>query len=103
MKVTTNKCLRTVRDLAKREAPITSQALVEALEIEDTEKSTALDIAAGWISTLRRYGFLKIVKGEKVQGPHRMLQVYKITDWGTRYKPKQKARGEIRVASNPEE
>jgi hypothetical protein len=86
MKVTTNNCLKVVRDLAKRNEPITSLALVEAMDIQKTERSTALDIAAGWISTLRRYGFLKALAGERVQGPHRQLKVYEITKWGKNYK-----------------
>lgn len=90
MKATTNRVLRAARGLANRQEPITSQAIVDALQIQKTERSTALDIAAGWISTLRRYGFLKASRGEKVQGPHRQLQVYKITDWGLRYKTKRK-------------
>ena len=90
MKATTNKVLKAVRDLAKRNEPITSLAIVQLLDLKATERSTALDIAAGWISTLRRYGFLRICHGVKALGPQRQLQVYKITDWGLRYKTKRK-------------
>jgi hypothetical protein len=101
MKATTNRCLKVIRDLAKRGEPITSQALRDALGILDTDRSTALDIAAGWISTLRRYGFLKVARGEKVQGPRRQIQVYRLTDWGMRYKAEKQAKRTLRIAANP--
>lgn len=101
MKATTNRCLKAMRDLEGSGKAITSQALRDALGIEDTEKSTALDIAAGWISTLRRYGFLKASKGEKAQGPTRAVQVYRLTDWGKRYKIGKQAKQTLRVAANP--
>lgn len=101
MKATTTRCLKAIRDLAKRGEPITSHALRDALGIQDTERSTALDVAAGWISTLRRYGFLKVAKGEKVKGPSRQVQVYKITDWGMWYKAEKQAKRSLRIAANP--
>lgn len=92
-----------MRDLEEAGEPITSHALVEVLNIQDTELSTAMDIAAGWISTMRRYGFLAAVKGSKVDGPSRQLQVYRLTDWGRRYKVKASspAASELRIAANP--
>ena len=104
MKATTNKCLKVLRDLHEAGEPITSMALCEALEISDTDRSTAMDIAAGWISTLRRYGFLAISKGEKVDGPRRQVQVYRLTDWGQRFKVKGKVSlptQELKIAANP--
>jgi len=101
MKATTNRCMKVIRDLADAGEPITSLALRDLLKIKPTEKSTALDIAAGWISTLRRYGFLKVVKGEKVQGPQRPVQVYMITEWGKRYKNAKQGERSMRIAANP--
>ena len=101
MKATTDRCLKVARDLDARGEPITSQALVEAIKIKDTERSSALDIAAGWISTLRRYGLLKPAKGEKVPGPRRHLQVYRLTDWGRRYKQKKASERATKIAANP--
>ncbi len=103
MKATTDRCLKVARDLDARGEPLTSQALVEAIRIQPTERSSALDIAAGWISTLRRYGFLKAVNGQKVPGPSRALQVYRLTDWGRRYKQKKSAARTLKIAANPEE
>ena len=93
--------VKALRSLDSEGIPITSQALLGAVKIRDTARSTALDIAAGWISTLRRYGFLSISKGEKVPGPSRHLQVYRLTDWGRRYKAKGATEG-LRIAANPE-
>jgi hypothetical protein len=101
MKATTNKCLKAIRDLDEKGEPVTSMALRDALNIPDTDRSTALDIAAGWISTLRRYGFLRAVRGKKVMGPRRSVQVYELTDWGRRYKVGKKAKPALRVAANP--
>ena len=95
------KWVKALRQLAEEDLPITSQALVEAMKISDTDRSSALDIAAGWISTLRRYGFLRAVRGQKVSGPRRQLQVYELTNWGHRYKAKGKAAGGLRIAANP--
>jgi len=81
--------------------PITSQALAEAVGIQPTDRSAALDIAAGWISTLRRYGFLRVLRAEKVKGPQRRLQVYELTDWGMRYKAGKRAKASLRIAANP--
>jgi hypothetical protein len=94
--------VKAIRSLDSQEIPITSQAILEVVKIRDTERSTALDIAAGWISTLRRYGFLRISKGEKVQGPSRQVQVYRLTDWGRRYKAKGATEG-LRIAANPQD
>lgn len=101
MKATTSRCLKALRELEQSGEPLTSQALAEAVGIQPTERSSALDIAAGWISTLRRYGFLKASRGEKVQGPVRALQVYKLTDWGHRYKAGKQAKATPRIAANP--
>jgi hypothetical protein len=57
-----------------------------------------MNIAAGWISTLRRYGFLRIVRGVKVRGPRRSLQTYELTDWGKRFKAGKAA---LRMVANP--
>lgn len=103
MKATTDRCLKAMRKMAQAGDPITSQALVDAIGIDDTERSSAMDIAAGWISTLRRYGFLKAAKGQKVKGAQRQLQVYVLTDWGIRYKSKKKSQEGLRIAANPEE
>ncbi len=103
MKATTNKCLKVMRDLAKAGDPITSMAIRDALKISDTERSSALDIAAGWISTLRRYGFLKVSRGVRAPGPTRSLQVYELTSWGIRYKEKKASGRALKVAANPEE
>jgi hypothetical protein len=102
MKATTDRCLKVARDLEARGEPLTSQALAEAIQIKETERSSALDIAAGWISTLRRYGFLKASRGEKVRGPSRHLQVYHLTDWGRRYKVKKTSAKSSKIAANPE-
>lgn len=101
MKATTTRCLNAARGLEKKGAPITSQSIMETVGIRETERSSAMDIAAGWISTLRRYGFLKAKKGEKVPGPARQLQVYELTDWGWRYKSKAKGERGLRIAANP--
>ena len=101
MKATTDRCLKAMKKMTSEGAPITSFALVEALDIQPTALSTALDIAAGWISTLRRYGMLKAARVEKVRGPVRRLQVYELTDWGVRYKAGKKAKATLRVAANP--
>jgi hypothetical protein len=90
-----------MRDLEAAGKPITSLALRDAVGIQDTERSTALDVAAGWISTLRRYGFLKALRGEKVPGPTRAVQVYRLTDWGKRYKIGKQSKQTLRVAANP--
>ena len=95
------KWVEALREMEEEKTPITSLALVEAMEISDTDRSSALDIAAGWISTLRRYGLLKPVRGRKVDGPRRQLQVYELTNWGRRYKEKGKATGGLRIAANP--
>lgn len=101
MKATTNRCLKAIRDLEKRGAAITSLALRDAVGIPDTDRSTALDVAAGWISTLRRYGFLRVVKGARAPGPTRSVQVYELTDWGRRYKAGKQAKPTLRIAANP--
>lgn len=101
MKATTDGCLKAIRALAEKGEPITSQALCAAIGIKETERSSALDIAAGWLSTLRRYGFLKVLKGQKVKGPWRRLQVYALTDWGMRYKVRKQAQRIPRIAANP--
>ena len=103
MKATTDRCLKAMRKMAQAGEPITSQALMDAVGIEDTDRSSALKVSAGWISTLRRYGFLKISKGQKVKGAQRQLQVYELTEWGKRYKKDAKAEGGLRIAANPEE
>ena len=95
------KWVKALRKMSEEERPITSQALVEVMRISDTDRSSALDIAAGWISTLRRYGFLRALRGSKVAGPRRRLQVYELTNWGHRYKAKGKATGGLRIAANP--
>ena len=102
MKASVKSCIKLFRDLDSAEEPITSLALVEAFNIADTEKSTAMDIGAGWISTMRRYGFLRAVKGSKVDGPSRQLQVYQLTEWGRRYKVKAYLEvPALRIAANP--
>jgi len=101
MKATTSRCLKAIRDLDEAGEPITSMAIRDVLGIQPTAKSTALDIAAGWISTLRRYGMLKISRGTRVQGPVRSVQVYELTDWGRRYKAGKKAKSALRIAANP--
>ena len=103
MKATTDRCIKAMRKMAKYGKPITSQALVEAVGIKDTERSAALDIAAGWISTLRRYGLVRVSKGQSVDGPSRKLKVYELTEWGKRYKKDAKAEEGLRIAANPEE
>ena len=102
MKATTNRCLKAIRDLEKKGQPITSMALRDAIGIPDTNRSTALDVAAGWISTLRRYGFLKVSRGERAPGPVRSVQVYYLTDWGRRYKAGKLAKPTMRIAANPD-
>jgi hypothetical protein len=102
MKATTNRCLKAIRDLDQAGKPITSMALRDVLGIQPTALSTALDIAAGWISTLRRYGMLKVSRGERAQGPVRSVQVYELTDWGRRYKAGKKAKSGLKIAANPE-
>jgi hypothetical protein len=102
MRPSLKQYVNALRELAGRGDPITSQALVDLLDIQDSENSSALKIAGGWISTLRRYGMLKAVKGQKVQGPERQLQVYELTDWGMRYKAG-RAKQQLRVAANPKE
>ena len=94
--------VKALRNLDSEGIPITSQALLGVVKIRDTERSTALDIAAGWISTLRRYGFLSVSKGQKVPGESRQLQVYRLTDWGKRYKLKGATEG-LRIAANPQD
>ncbi len=103
MKASVKNCIKLFRDLDSAGDPITSMALVEAFGIADTERSTSMDIGAGWISTMRRYGFLRAVKGSKVDGPSRQLQVYQLTDWGRRYKTKASpmAASELKIAANP--
>lgn len=98
MKSQVNQYVKVIREISFRGDPITSEALVEALDIQDTERSGAMDIAAGWISTLRRYGFLRAVKGVKVPGPRRSLQTYELTDWGKRFKAGKPA---LRMVANP--
>lgn len=100
MKASTSSCLKAARDLEEAGQPVTSQALVEAVGIQPTKRSSAMDIAAGWISTLRRYGLLKAVKGERAPGPVRQLQVYRLTDWGKRYTIKRQ-KSALRIAANP--
>ncbi len=103
MKANVNRYLKALRDLEGAGEPITSHGLMKAVGIEDTDRSTALDIAAGWISTLRRYGFLRILVGQKVDGPRRKLQVYQLTKWGWRYKKKAApmAASQLKIAANP--
>jgi hypothetical protein len=95
------KWIKAFRKMSEDGTPITSLAVVEAMKISDTERSSALDIAAGWISTMRRYGLIRAVRGQKVSGPRRQLQVYELTNWGHRYKAKGKATGGLRIAANP--
>lgn len=101
MRATTGRCLKAIRDLEKAGAAITSMALRDAVGIQDTDRSTALDIAAGWISTLRRYGMLKVARGVRAPGPIRSVQVYELTDWGRRYKAGKQAKPALRIAANP--
>jgi hypothetical protein len=93
--------LKAVREIALSGEPITSQALVVSLKLQGTDRSTALDIAAGWICNLRRWGFLKILRGVKVPGPRRSLQVYEMTDWGRRFSGKRASRTLRKIAANP--
>jgi hypothetical protein len=92
--------MKALRRLDKAGIPITSQALLKVVKIHETELSTPLDIAAGWISTFRRYGFLAVIKGEKVPGPKRQLQVYRLTEWGKKYRGKEETE-ELQIAANP--
>lgn len=101
MKVTTKKFFKAVRDLHEKNLPITSLALRDALGIKDTEKSTALDIASGWISNLRRWGILRAARNQKVKGPSRWLQVYKLTAWGEKYRFGRK-KAPLKLAANPD-
>jgi hypothetical protein len=104
MKATTNRCLKAIRAMEKAGDQITSMALRDALQIPATARSTALDVAAGWISTLRRYGFLRVAKGVRAPGPARSLQVYELTDWGHRYKAGKQVKAQkpgLRIAANP--
>lgn len=103
MKSSTLKILNAARALEKKGSPITSQSIMEAAGIRDSDRSSAMDISAGWISTLRRYGLLKASRGEKVRGPRRQVQVYVLTAWGRRYKSKAKVKGTLRIAANPDD
>jgi hypothetical protein len=96
------RCLEAVRKISKSGEPITSAALLEIMRYQETDKSDPMDIAAGWICNLRRWGYLKIVRGEKVPGPSRQLQVYKLTSWGEQFHKKGAARQSLKVAANPE-
>lgn len=99
---TWEKCLEAVRTIARSGEPITSVALQALMKYPDTERSSALDIAAGWICNLRRWGYLRIKKGAKVQGPRRQLQVYELTSWGERFGVgSAKRRPHLRLAANP--
>ncbi len=102
MKITVTKCIKLIRELDKAGKPITSLAFVEAFDIQPTANSTPIDIGAGWISNLRRWGLVKRAAGRmKVDGAQRKLQVYEITDWGLRYKGKKQERVPLRIAANP--
>lgn len=101
MKANMTVCIKVIRAIDAAGGKITSYALLANVDIRDTERSTASDIAAGWISTLRRYGFLRVAKGEKVKGPSRQLQVYQLTDWGRRYKVRKASDALRKVAANP--
>lgn len=94
--------LKAVREIAKTGAPITSEALANHMKLGETERSSALDLAAGWISNLRRWGFVRILRGVKVQGPQRHLQVYALTEWGKAFTGKKARQTSLqRVAANP--
>ena len=95
------RCLLGLRAIEERGDSITSIALLEEMGFEDTERTDAEDIASGWISTLRRGGFLKKQTGIKVKGPHRSLQVYKLTPYGIAFKIHGEARAALRIAANP--
>lgn len=99
MRVTTKICIVALRKMAEEGVPITSQALVDAIGIQPTELSTSLDIAAGWMSNMRRCGLIRSVRGVKVDGPQRKLQVYELTLWGQRFKAGKKT--VLKIAANP--
>ena len=94
------ECLEAVREIASSGREITSASLLEIMNYQPTERSRAMDIAAGWIGNLRRWGYLKLVIGKKVQGPRRQLQVYALTRWGERYKVRSQKRA-LKIAANP--
>lgn len=95
------KYLTAVRAIDSRGDPITSLALLEELDIQPTELSLAMEIAAGWISNLRRWGYIKRKTGVKVKGPQRSLQVYTLTDWGKMFRVKGSAKAALRMVANP--
>jgi hypothetical protein len=104
MKITVQKCLKLIRELAEAGEPITSQAFVDHFDIQPTKLSKALDIGAGWVSNLRRWGLIRRAPGRlKVDGPQRKLQVYEITEWGRKYKVQgvKKVKSTLRIAANP--
>ena len=57
------------------------------------------DIAAGWMCNMRRCGLIRALKGVKVDGPERKLQVYELTEWGHRFHGGKKSI--LKVAANP--
>ena len=104
MKINTHNCIKAIRKMSDEGVPLTSQALLEAMRMEPTERSTAQELAAGWICNLRRCGLVRPVRGQKVDGPQRKLQVYELTRWGLRFKAKGKAASTgpgLRIAANP--
>jgi len=69
--------------------PFTARDLTDTLGIERTEKSGATAIAAGWISTFRRWGYLKLA-GELKSTGGRPAKKYQLTAWGIRFVRKNK-------------
>lgn len=95
------KYLTAVRAIDSRGDPITSLALLEELDIKAAERSSAMAVSAGWISNLRRWGYIKRQSGVKVKGPQRILQVYALTDWGKTFRMRGSSQAPLRMVANP--
>jgi hypothetical protein len=119
------KVARKVGSEAKKDTvevfPFTAAQLAKAAGFKATERSKATDIAAGWISKLVRWGYVRRVEPSRDASPTtggRPQRFYELTNWGLikkapkrkywegfdgadKPKPKKASRSD-RIAANPE-
>lgn len=78
--------------------PFTAAQLAEEAGFKATERSGARDIAAGWISKLVRWGYVKRVGKDESAGGRPVVR-YELTTWGLKFRPAG-AKAHRRAAAN---
>lgn len=73
--------------------PFTARMLADEAGIKQGKgkKATVHDIASAWLGKLYRWGYI-LPAGKTAPEEGRSETVYKLTDWGIRFKPKKGGR-----------